>query len=474
MRRLALPEYGRIHRWHSTTECPVSSGPEVFLEGHLFDRLERLEAAALRDDGEVFAWSRDCAIAQQWVGVIQVPGLQIEILPKVDFGPSDGTREENFSWVEARRNLLYMLAVAGHVPIRSRDVARLTTRRAPLLDALAALFAESLLVELLKGPEAGYVGFQESLRVFKGRLLVCRQVSENAAHRERFYCRFDEYSTDTPLNRAFKAACRHLLLWTRSAGTQDALRRCLLVLDFVAEESPVDADLKRVVFNRQNDRFSTLFDFARLVLSGQSPTARAGADRSFSLLFDMNKVFERFIAAFLASRVMPDLPGFRLFPQARHNRRPLFEIDGGGVALPLEPDLLVRHVATDRHFVLDTKWKRLPATGQEKGQGGVSNSDLYQLLAYAQRFGCAQSVLLYPAVPGVFRRDFHALDDRHERSGRRVSARFVNVNRDLCSEHERRALAEELRVLVCEGIGQAMAGESAEQTSVGDVAEGVA
>ena len=427
----------------------------TYLEAPLYERLRRFDERHSGEGQEVFRWFANSFQAQQWVGVIQLPGLQLEIIPKMDVGSGAGEDPSGRGWVEARRNLLYMLAVAGDVPIRTRDVARLATRRAPLLETLVALFAEGLLEELLRGPEGGYVGHETNLRAFKGRLVVKRQLLANAAHRERFYCAYDEFSVDTPMNRLFKAACRLLLGATSSSGTQDALRRCLLVLDDVTDAVPTAIDQAKVTFNRQNDRFATLYRFALLALAGQSPTARAGPDWTFSLLFDMNRVFERFVAAFLAARVMPGLPECQLFRQARHHRRALFETEGAGGVLSLEPDLLVQHRQSGRFLVLDTKWKRLGSTPRD-GQGGIASADLYQLFAYTQRYGCAQSVLLYPEAPGVIRREFHALNEGDQRCGKRVSVRFVKVNRDLCSESERASLAQELTRLVSEGIDLAL------------------
>ena len=121
---------------------------------------------------------------------------------------------------QARSNLLYMLSVAGQVPVRERDVARLASRKASLSETLAAIFADRLRRELLRGPERAYIRREENLRQFKGKLLIAQQALHNAAHRERFFCRFDEFSEDTLMNRIFRAACQVLLDATHTPSTQ--------------------------------------------------------------------------------------------------------------------------------------------------------------------------------------------------------------------------------------------------------------
>jgi 5-methylcytosine-specific restriction enzyme subunit McrC len=452
MKRIVIPEYGQIVRWRHKSPPPGDTDRIVYLEEPIYRRLERCEHQLTKDGQPVFTFYKDYIQAQQWVGIVQIPGLQVEILPKVDTKPAETHATETDRWCEARRNLLYMLAVSGDVPVRTRDMARLTTRRAPLNETLSALFANTLMGELLRGCERNYVTYEENLRCFKGRLLVGKQLLKNAAHRERFYCRYDQFSEDTALNRTFKAASRVLLDATQMPATQDALRHCLLVLDEVSDVIVSPAHFDRVTFSRQNERFEDLFHFCRLILGDRAPTVQSGEARSFSLLFDMNKVFERFIAAFIHDRVMPKLPECKLYPQARNNRRPLFQSEGQRGVLHLAPDILVCHKTELRNLVIDTKWKRLTA-GTKDAQGGVSNGDLYQLYAYTQRFGCGQSVLLYPHVSGVAKKDLHVLDEKHQQNGRRVSIRFVNINRDLYVEDERKALTAELEQLVREGIG---------------------
>ena len=463
MKRLVIREHTVIVR-ASDGGTALAPGGQERLEHSLFDRLKRFDHSERDEVDRIFAWGDGAAKTQQWVGVVQVPGLQVEILPKVDaLDGEDGERGRD----AARRNLLYMLGVAGDVPVRSRDVARLASRRAPLSETLAAIFADRLVAELLRGPERTYVNREETLRGFKGKLLVAEQALHNAAHRERFICRYDELSEDTPMNQVFRAACRVLLDATHTPATQDILRHALLLLDGVSDVTVHDATFDRVAMTRQNERFADVFGFCRLILRGRAPTAEAGEARSFSLLFDMNQVFERFVAGFLRRRVMPRLAGHELFPQARRRGRHLMQLGGHG-ALPLKPDLLIEAPGGAR-LVMDTKWKRLSGSGR---RGGVAGADLYQLFAYTRRYGCKRSVLLYPRAPGAMERDFDVLDPTGAHSGEQVCVRFVNLHRNLHLESEREALANELMRIVADGlqVGAAendLPGRPAPEASVG-------
>lgn len=455
-------EHTRIER-RAAIAASYGAGPG--LEGRDYDRLRTFDRTNREGADRIFDWSDGYARTTQWVGVVQIPGVQIEILPKIDaLTTSESQPESESAQYKARRNLLYMLSVSGDVPVRSRDVARLAVREAPLSETLAAIFAERLRQELLRGPARAYQEHEANLRTFKGKLLVSRQTLHNSAHRERFYCRFDEFSDDTLMNRIFRASCRVLLENTRTPATQDKLRQCLLLLEGVADTEIQDADFCRIAVNRQNERFEDVLRFCRLLLSGRTPTVQAGDNRTFSLLFDMNKVFERFVAAFLRRYVTPRLVDVQVFPQAGHHKRHLMESGGQGV-LRLEPDLFVLGPG-GVSLVMDTKWKLL--SPGRRGRGGVGEADLYQLYAYTRRYGCERCILLYPHIPGLEPRDFHVLDADGARR-ERVTVRQVRLHRNLHREPERSALADELEDLLREGLG--MAGRGTEdQPGLGSAA----
>lgn len=438
MKRIVIREHTRIVRLRKDYSKVPTDGC-AYLESHLYDRLKNFDHYKRSEADRIFRWSDSYALTQQWVGVVQVPGLQLEILPKIDVPEADREAVHH----AARSNLLYMLSIAGDIPMRSRDVASLLQRRAPLSETLARLFAERLVSELLRGPERSYVQFEENVRSFKGKLLTAKQSLHNAAHRERFYCHFEEFCDDTVMNRIFRATCRYLLKSTYTPATQDLLSHCLLLLDSVQDVWAHDELFDQVVLSRQNERFADLLHFCRLVLRDFSPTAQTGDVQTFSVLFDMNHVFERFIAGFLRSRVLGRFPGYSLFASSKKKVQHLMSCDGHGI-FPLQPDMVIEAVDGEQ-LILDTKWKRL---SNEGNRGGVSTSDLYQLFAYTRRYGCKRSMLLYPQVPGAKQRDFDIIDSNNANSGEQVGIRFVDLHRNLRTSFGRNQLADELAGII--------------------------
>jgi len=101
------------------------------------------------------------------------------------------------------------------------------------------------------------------------------------------------------LNRILKAACQRLLRIATLSGTQQLLRECLMDLADVEEIQVTEDCFDKIYLGRNNQRFSPLLEFSRLVLISSSPQLRAGEVETFALLFPMDKIFERFIGNFI-------------------------------------------------------------------------------------------------------------------------------------------------------------------------------
>ena len=453
MLRVTVLERGRLIRADDTADGgahETGTPSRRRLPADLYDRLFRAESAREeRGESAVFSWRRNYCLGGPWVGVMQVPGLQVEILPKTD--EHEVPADEGFV-KDTRCNLMEMLLRGGLGAVRARGLADLSLKRGTLHDQLVDAFLDRALYELRRGVDRGYLAEESNLGTLRGKLLLSRHVARNSAQKHRFYCRHDVLSEAMPISRRLKQACRLLAGRTLSAGLHVKCNQVLAQLDDVPEQS---ARLHEPdpIFNRQNERFEDIYAFARMLIEGQAADARAGDVETFSLLFDMDQVFERYIAAFLATHVIPRVAGASLFPQAKGHRFSLYR-DGDGAGredvLRLAPDLLftLDGPGGRRTLIIDTKWKRL----SDKHAARPSNDDLYQLYAYLHRYDCDRAFLLYPHTDGVSTRDLDALA-RH--AGTRVGTvgvRFVDLRHRLWTNSGRAALAQQLETIVREGF----------------------
>lgn len=366
--------------------------------------LERLQAESRT---EFIGISRHQIKATNFVGVIRLGDRVIEILPK-----SDETDEG------IRRRLVQMMSIGGMVPHLDVGIADFAASIPCLLDAFMQAYLRQLTLEWRRGRIANYLTSDKNRSYLRGKLLFHEQLRLNRLRPERFFTRSDEFLTDVPTSRLLKSAVEVC----RCHGVLDATRRSAASLlpefDEVANYAFSAADLKFVKPNRCIARFDPLIALAKLLACGCVPD-RPGGVSTFSLLFDMNNVFERYVGN-LMRHACPATYSVQL----QSTKRSLLVRDGKQ-KFWLRPDIAIWH-NREIAVVIDTKWKLLDPC---KPHEGVRQSDIYQAYAYAREFNCPCVVLLYPhskhLEPRVSTYDLH----REGATTARIEIATIDVSR---------------------------------------------
>jgi 5-methylcytosine-specific restriction enzyme subunit McrC len=155
----------------------------------------------------------------------------------------------------------------------------------------------------------------------------------------------------------------------------------------------------KVRFDRSNRHWGSLLALAKLFLRRQWQATHHDANRSgpegTTPLFPMNDLFETYVAVLLKRAVEP--LGFEVAVQGglRYCLDKLDDDDLPRRALfRTRPDIIVQS-GRQAVLILDTKWKRLVSDVVD-ARRGISESDVYQLMAYAQLYNCPRLLLLYP------------------------------------------------------------------------------
>ena len=154
--------------------------------------------------------------------------------------------------------------------------------------------------------------------------------------------------------------------YKRYSNTQN-LFRCESIFDEVEYEH-IDIDRLKIKFDRLNHRFKKSFDIAMLILKSLSSQVENSKNESFTFLFDVGEVFEKFIG--------------NLYKQIDSSTEVQIEKNYGN--LKLKPDIL-----TDT-LIIDTKYKLV------KNREDLKTNDKYQMFTYGINFKRKETMLLYP------------------------------------------------------------------------------
>lgn len=360
---------------------------------------ERLAAVAksstFAGKGEqgVLEHRRDGLRARGVVGVLAADDCSLEILPKIDVVEGGDEAAENGA---IRQRLVHMLSVALNLKIDTGQITELAWQRNTLLEILISIFCSKLTETLRRGMPRRYRAVEDDLTALRGSLDVTRQFTRYAANPSRLACRFDELSEDIALNRIMKAAVLHLFKLSRSPANQQRLHELAFVYGDVSDVSISAFRWDDVIIDRTNQAWQDLFSMARLFLRERYQTTSTGQGRGTSLLFEMNTLFEEYVGRLVGAALNP--LGYQVSLQGGLMHCLTSLSDGRGV-FQTKPDILIRRGGEVVH-VIDTKWKRIASRIEDRKQG-VSQSDVYQMMAYAHLYKAPRLTLLYPHHEGL-------------------------------------------------------------------------
>ena len=349
---------------------------------------------------------------KNYVGLIQMRGdYQIQILPKIDFavGEEDKTKQV----------FMKMLRSLKDFPSKVFTNANLKMDRMNLYEIFINMYLQETRQLVKRGIKSAYVGVEDNLTVYKGKLLVNQHIKNNLAHKERFYVGYDEYQVNRAENRLVKSTLLKLQKLTSSAENAKEIRQLLTTFEFVEPSTNYDKDFSNVSIDRNTKDYEMLMKWSKVFLKNKSFTTFSGTEKARSLLFPMEKVLEAYVAKHMKKvfgragwEVSAQDKGHYLFNTLNGENHKRFA---------LRPDLVVTR-DDGSVVILDTKWKSL--IDDKRSNYGISQADMYQMYAYSKKYGTSEIWLLYPVNDAMRNHEQIVFDSG---DGATVSLFFVDV-----------------------------------------------
>jgi 5-methylcytosine-specific restriction enzyme subunit McrC len=280
-------------------------------------------------------------------------------------------------------SLCHLLAPTDPVP-ESEDRVR-AVPRTKVLDFLTGRLARLMAERATAGLHRAYTERAGHGPFLQGRLDLAAHLRETPGHKDRFHCRYEEFSADVPCNQMARATAELVLRSPLAGeGAKATLRQALEGFAGVSSVPLDDGLFRKAGPTRLTEAYGPLLDLCRLLADGLTAGTDAGPTPCPAFLLDMERVFERYVTAGVV----------RAFTSAGRYTVSVQPLHIANRAVPGQPDLLMRpDVMVDREglpaLVIDAKWKSLPGSP-------LVTDDVYQVLAYCVALGVGRAVLVYP------------------------------------------------------------------------------
>jgi 5-methylcytosine-specific restriction enzyme subunit McrC len=316
---------------------------------------------------------------KNYVGVIQIGGTTIEILPKADKNPA--TEEDKAIWHSV---LLKMLGYCKKIKVDAVSEASLRKKYNSLLDLYFELFLSEVSQLLQHGLIKKYNKNSGNVTALKGQINFGKNIQQNLIRQERFYTNHQVYDYDHLINQILFKALQVLKTITSSNYLIDSVNRILSNFPEVDTIQINKTHFDKLTTNRKSVSYNEALKIAKMILLNYSPDIKGGDENMLALLFDMNKLWEEYIYRML---LKVDDPSIKVSFQ---NRDEFWENK------IIKPDIVVtkNEIINDKvirkEYIIDTKWKIIDPT--EPG-----DTDLKQMFAYNMYWNAEKSMLLYPS-----------------------------------------------------------------------------
>ena len=324
----------------------------------------------------------DVVTIKNYVGLIQMKnGCQVQVLPNIRFDTGEDAGNK-----ETKRVFLKMLKSMKDFPSKVFNDANLKVDRMNLYEIFINMYLQEVRQLVKRGIKSAYVGQEDNLRYYKGKLLTSQHIRSNVTHKERFYVAYDEFHPNRPENRLIKATLLKLQKLTSSAENAKEIRQLLTAFEMVDPSANYTKDFSQVTIDRNTKDYEMLMQWSKVFLLNKSFTTFSGKSTSRALLFPMESVYESYVAQQMKKvfgpagwEVSSQDKGYYLFTEPRKQ-------------FALRPDIVCQR--DGRTVIMDTKWKSL--INSERANYGISQSDMYQMYAYSKKYGTSEIWLLYP------------------------------------------------------------------------------
>lgn len=350
---------------------------EVWKNRLKYQSFENVEddTSGAKEYERIFHFDGNQLRAKNYIGFIQYQDLRINIYPKI---VAQQPHKE-----EIIPKVLYWLSYSNRLQFPFSEISLEQQPFDDWLEAYIYLFAQYTSEVLSAHPYHAYQEIVEETRFLRGSLAMSEYIQQNLStgRHQYFQSRHEPFLYDNLFNRIVKYVARLLLSFTQNITNQTTLQELVFILDGVSEAEYQALDCDKVVLNPLYQDLKLVLSMAKMFLES-SAIHHSQHQQTMSLLLPMEVIYEDFLSGFIKKNFQSRNPVTQKMGFLAQNERllPVFAT---------KQDL----VLYSPNVIVDTKYK---IRQKQDAKRGVSQNDLYQMVAYSIRSNIEYIVLLYP------------------------------------------------------------------------------
>jgi len=347
-------------------------GSSDFEQRH-FEALSKLNVL---HSNKYFDLSHNGVRFKQFVGVIQVDNLTIEILPKIDRHEPE---ENKTKW---QKVLIEMLKVTRKLKIQQVGQANVCRQSIHLLDIYFEWFLNEVQLLIHQGLIKQYYKETGNVKALKGKLEFAGHIQKNLVHKERFYTTHQVYDKDHLIHQILGQALEIIATLSKGNYLYSKCKTVQLGFPEVKAITANESTFTKIPKSRKTTPYETALAIARLIILNYAPNVSSGSEKMLALLFDMNSLWEEYVLVILKKAA--EGSDIEVYGQ---NSTDFWN------GITIRPDIVIEKKVDEQNkdiLIIDTKWKNID-------DSKPSTHDLRQMYVYNEYWKSKRSLLLYPS-----------------------------------------------------------------------------
>lgn len=313
----------------------------------------------------------------EYVGIIQIGSLTIEVLPKAD----------NHGVIFWRSVLINMLNSVSNFEIHAPSTTDAKLSSNSILDLYidVFLFEAERLVHL--GLIKNYKRVSANQNALRGKLIFNKHININLTRQERFFVNYTVYDKDNLLNKIIYKTLALIKLLNNNPIRYSRVNSLMANFPQLSLIEVNETTFNSIHFNRKTDSYRNIIGVSRLLLLQFHPDLSSGKNNVLALMFNMNLLWEKFVLKSLKKFCKNAL-------KIESQTSSLFWKEEDGYSKKIRPDIIIT-TNSGRKLVIDSKWKNI-------NNSSPSDNDLRQMYVYSSFNNNANSILMYPGTESKY------------------------------------------------------------------------
>lgn len=317
-----------------------------------------------------------------YIGFIQNGDKLIEIYPKIFY-----TKEtENFNKNLCLQHIFYWLSYCNWLPARIDNTQQSHKDIDSFPDFLIFYIASLIKKAVSEQPYSCYEEVEEVLYAPKGRINFNSYINNGLSHGNwhQIDCVYEPFMYDNRVNQIIKDVTKRMRNYTKYAENHKLLNDILFVLDEVQDRNCSSDEIDRIKISDFFNEYKDILYWCKLILDQQLFDNTHNNDNTFCFLLPMEKIFEGFVAG-----MMQECLNIKVETQNSN----AYLITKPENVFQLRTDIEAK--INNKEYIIDTKYKIRKCKKDDEKQG-VSQADMYQMIAYSIRKEVTEFILFYP------------------------------------------------------------------------------